>query len=77
MIWTQKFLTQVQSEIIMIDRLDLEQQIMQCWNIVDDLDYLGKLLETDDAQNLLIGLKALYQAKFEKLFDTFERYISK
>jgi hypothetical protein len=59
----------------MTDRFDLEQQIMQCWNIVDDLDYLGEMLETDDTQNLLIGLKALYQAKFEKLFDTFERYI--
>ena len=28
-----------------IDRFDLEQDIMACWNVVDDLDKLNKLRE--------------------------------
>jgi hypothetical protein len=59
----------------MTDRFDLEQQIMQCWNIIDDMDYLAPLLETDASQNMLIGLQSLYRAKFEKLWDCFEGYI--
>ena len=71
----QRFLTRDQLETIMTDRFNLEQQIMSCWNIVDDLDYLAPLLETDESQNMLLGFKSLYQAKFEKLWECFEAVI--
>jgi hypothetical protein len=61
----------------MTDRFDLEECIMHCWQICDDLDYLADLVEdNDNAANLVIGLKQLYQMKFEKLWDVFEDSIN-
>jgi hypothetical protein len=62
------------------DRFDLEQQIMDCWGITDDLDVLfeavmEKNLTKDNIANILLGMKDLYQLKFEKTFDTFEKCI--
>jgi hypothetical protein len=60
----------------MTDRFDLEQQIMSCWNIVDELDYVTEMVtDNDDAMNVLMGLKALYTKKFEKLQNLFEEVI--
>ena len=57
----------------MTSRFDLERQITDCWNLVDDLDYISELVEDNDkAMNLILGLKQLYQQKFEKLFRYFE-----
>jgi hypothetical protein len=60
----------------MTNRFDLEQHIMQCWNITDDLDYVADLVQDNDqAMNLILGLKQLYQQKFEKLQEVFENSI--
>jgi hypothetical protein len=64
----------------MTDRFDLEQNIMKCWNITDEIDLLNKnVLEkeisTDDISNFLLGLKTIYNAKFEELFDNFGELI--
>lgn len=61
----------------MTDRFDLEQNIMKCWNVTDDIDtiyknVMEKDLSTDDIANALLGLKTLYDMKFEELFDNFE-----
>jgi hypothetical protein len=61
----------------MTDRFDLEQNILNCWNIVDDIGmlYEGVLehdMSTDDIANTLLGLKTLYQMKFDKCFQSFE-----
>ena len=53
-------------------RFDLEQDIMNCWQIVDDLDAVAGSITDEDIKNLLLGVKKLYQIKFEKLFSTFE-----
>lgn len=64
-------------------RFDLEQEIMHCWNIVDDIKliyttHLDKRELTDDElANILIGLQELYQLKFETLFETFEECLRK
>jgi hypothetical protein len=61
-------------------RFDLEQRILNCWQVVDDLKTVytyhsdNKSLD-DDLANVLIGLQYLYQLKFEQLFKTFEDYI--
>ena len=61
-----------------VDRFDLEQDIMACWNVVDDLDvflsrYLdGPEMSEDDVANVILGIKSLYQLKFDKCFATFE-----
>jgi hypothetical protein len=62
----------------MTDRFDLEQNIMQCWNVTDDiqlmLDHWDKLDE-DQCMNYLIGLKQMYQMKFERCWDSFEQCV--
>ena len=61
-------------------QFDLEQQIMDCWGIVDDIKCLSKIEEIrsmtqDERQNYMLGLETIYQAKFEILFDLFEKFI--
>jgi hypothetical protein len=59
-----------------VDRFDLEQQIMSCWNITDDLDLLlEKVEDNDELSNFVLGLKTIYRAKFERLFDIFEKVV--
>ena len=62
-------------------QFDLEQQIMNCWGVVDDIQGLLKLedlrsMTVDEHQNYLIGLATIYQVKFELLQDMFERFIA-
>ena len=59
------------------DRFEHEQQVMKCWNIVDELNSLNKaIMETDITRdkisNVLIGLADLYEIKFNELWDHFE-----
>ena len=59
----------------MSDRFDLEQGIMQCWNVCDDIQLLldsWDKLDEDGKLNYLIGIKQLYHLKFEKCWEYFE-----
>ncbi len=66
----------------MSNRFDLEQQIMDCWHVTDDLECVFEhLMETnsidrDAIANIILGMQGLYQLKFEKLFNTFEQLIN-
>ncbi len=63
----------------MSDRFDLEQNIMQCWNVCDDIQlYLDMHDNMDEDQriNYLIGLKQMYQMKFERCWNSFEQCVS-
>lgn len=63
---------------------DLEQQIMQCWHVVDDIDTVTKWFCEDDQwdgmdpklydalMNKYFAIKELYDLKFDELFKTFE-----
>ena len=56
---------------------DLEQQILDCWTITSQIDTLleGVLeheITRDQIANVLMGLKDLYDIKFDKTFRTFE-----
>ena len=54
------------------DRFDLEQGIMQCWNVVEDI----KLLAQRNAPvEDFAAVATLYQHKFEELFAQFENGI--
>ena len=64
----------------MSNRFDLEQEIMGCWNIVDDLDFFYRhstLWSQEDKTNYIVGLKTKYQYRFENLFGVFEECIKK
>ena len=57
------------------DRFDLEQNIMHCWQVVDDLNML---LESDGYDNDDIKAVArLYQKKFEVLWANFENCLAR
>ena len=65
----------------MVDRLDFEQDIYQCWHIIDDLKQLTEMVldrdaSTDDIANILLGLQTLYDDRFEQLLKSLE-YILK
>ena len=65
------------------DRFDLEQSIMECWCITDDIDMVtehfidsGKWKNMDpqlaDAlMNKYLGIKELYEIRFERLWNVF------
>ena len=61
------------------DRFDLEQEIMECWSITTDIENLRVALDSsmteDEVDNYLLGLRAIYEVKFTKLFDTFGELI--
>lgn len=64
----------------MANRFDLEQEIMKCWNVVDDIDTLyetlgDRHLTQDEVLNALLGMKTMYQMKFDKMFRVFESMI--
>ena len=63
------------------DQFDFEQQIMECWRVTNDLEAVSEYVMENDAKapeykdtvaNMLIGLEALYNTKFDKLFSMFE-----
>jgi hypothetical protein len=61
---------------------ELEQEILSTWHIVDELRVLSNAIMDDDIaitgaakdtiSNVLLGLTALYELKFDSLFKTFE-----
>jgi len=66
----------------MSNRFDLEQDIMKAWNVVDDIRLLNEMLmdgptpmTEDQIANILIGMEHIYELRFNKLFNTFEKCI--
>jgi hypothetical protein len=60
------------------DRFDLEQEIMKCWNVCEDIEAFINVrdsMDEDRQLNYLIGLKAMYEVKFDTLWKTFESCI--
>ena len=61
------------NERIHVDRFDLEQQIMQCWSMVDDVKlFVSQSASSDEFS----ALATVYDRKFTTLFDTFELMLS-
>ena len=63
-----------------MNRFDLEQQILDCWKVTDDIDILLEYVcdgenDQDYVANVLLGIKNLYELKFDKMFNTFEKSI--
>jgi hypothetical protein len=64
----------------MSDRFDLEQNILDCWKITDDINLLYKNvmeeeLDKDKIANVLLGLQAIYSMRYEQLWETFETVV--
>jgi len=54
-------------------RFDMEQEIMQVWQVLDDIKLLSAREGTDQAD--WDAVTRLYQIRFETLFETFEQLI--
>ena len=66
---------------IKFDRIEMETQIMSCWNVTSDLkDLTEGVLEHDMSQdqiaNALMGMQELYEIRFDKLFRIFEQLVN-
>ena len=58
---------------------DLEQRIMECWELVDDVNLLYEQVMDNDLHkdqdrlaNALLGLHTVYGMKFERAFETYK-----
>ena len=58
---------------------ELEQQIMECWNVTKDIELVTKHLidhtdrySDDDVMNKYLAIKDLYEVKFEALWRTLD-----
>lgn len=67
-----------------MDRFDLEQAIMDCYRVSDDLDLmLEEILDgtidatfnCDSVHNALLGIKELHERRCRKLMDVFEQLL--
>lgn len=61
-------------------RFELEQDILTCWNVTGDIDLLytnvmERDMTKDEIANVLLGMKSIYEMKFNKAWDSFERTI--
>lgn len=66
----------------MVNRFDMESQIMAVWSMCEELDtllegVLEKDMSKDEISNALLGLRVMHHLKSEKLFDTFSEMITK
>jgi hypothetical protein len=62
-------------------RIELEERIMDCWRVVDDIKTVYTVhqdigeLSVDEMSIILMGIEKLYCLKFRLLFSTFEKHI--
>jgi hypothetical protein len=60
---------------------DLEEKIMDCWSICNDLETVFQQIgderepTTTELMNALMGMQQLYQWKFKQLFSAYEDVI--
>jgi hypothetical protein len=55
---------------------DLEQEVLLCWGITEDLLLLAKEHEdNDDFCNKVLGIKHVYEMRFSKAWDTYEKVV--
>lgn len=61
-------------------QFDLEQAILNCWDIVEDIKLLREHMaenspSADDVDNYMLGLQTIYAIKFEHTFNIFENLV--
>ena len=58
---------------------ELEQQVLECWNVTKDIELVTKHLidhtdgySDDDVMNKYLAIKDLYEVKFEAMWRTLD-----
>lgn len=60
---------------------ELEEKIMSCWGVTGDIDLLrrammdGPGLSADELDNFLLGVKMVYELRFQELFGVYEKML--
>ena len=57
----------------MKNRFDLEQEILNCWNMVSDIELIP---ETESPRDAAKALVVVYNNRFQNLWKTFEELIA-
>ena len=57
----------------MSDRFDLEQQILECWKVSDDIRTVLEHGDKEDSEENFQALARLTDIRFEKLWFIFEQ----
>ena len=61
--------------------LNLEDNIMECWNVVTDVNTVFEYVmespkvDKDEVSNMLLGITSLYDVKFNRLLREFEKVL--
>jgi hypothetical protein len=56
---------------------DLEQEVLRCWEISQDLDLFAEEFEdNDEVCNRVLGLKHVYEMRFNKAWNTYEKLVT-
>ena len=63
------------------DRFDFEQDIFECWHVVNDIKQLYEMASdrgasTEDIANVLLGMHTLYDDRFHQLMTSFENLLN-
>lgn len=55
---------------------DMEQQILKCWEIGEDLMQMAREHEdSDEIANQALGLKHVYEMRFNRLWYLYEQFV--
>lgn len=67
----------------MTEAYELETMIMECWHVCNDLEAVFKQIgdgerepTPDELMNALMGIKQVYEWKFEQLFFKYEKLLA-
>jgi ribonucleotide reductase beta subunit family protein with ferritin-like domain len=56
---------------------DLEQEVLLCWGITEDLLLLANEHEEDGNLSMqILGIKEVYEMRFSKAWDTYEKVVA-
>lgn len=60
-------------------QFDLEQDILRCWNVTDDIgevldDLESGMIEIHEAAEVLRAYQRVYQRRFDRCFRSFEQH---
>ena len=60
-------------------QFDLEQDILRCWNVTDDIgevldDLESGVIEIHEAAEVLRAYQRVYQRRFDRCFRSFEQH---
>ena len=71
----QERIDELEAQLEEHDRYELEQAIMSCWGITDDLKLLADAMDGSLMHDeMLMSIITLYHLKFENLFKEFEKF---